>query len=185
MRLRSWLTLVAVAASLLSVPSCLVILQDTTDYPPGYRETNFMSIKVGMTEAEVMHKLGKPFSVANASTKYIKYYYGPDNLRVSDDGGLYNSWGSVLNYTIITADVHGAVQSVSGAYLQAAPDVLIGMSLAEVEHRFGRPLRARSQICDRYLIYSRTLQNGSFHLRKIGLDAAGRVNRIIARWYQD
>ena len=185
MRLRSWLILVAGAATAFAVRGCLVALDDTTDYAPGYRETNFTSIKIGMTEAEVTRILGEPFCIANASSKYIKYYYGPDNLRISDEGGLYTSRGCVLNYTIITADVFRDVQSVSGGYLRTSADVLKGMSLSEVEHRFGKPLRILSQTSDRYLIYSRTLQDGSYHVRNIGLDARGYVSRIIGRWHRD
>jgi hypothetical protein len=80
--MRTWV-LVA-AASLLFFSSCSepggpedvaldVLLTDDTLYAPGYSDEQFNAIRVGMTEAEVLDRLGPPID-----EPYSPHYEGAD-----------------------------------------------------------------------------------------------------------
>lgn len=190
-RLRTLLLVVAGAAGMLAMPSCLATawqtLQDTTYYSPGYSEWNFGTIRPGMPESEVIRLLGQPLQ-AHGIEPRITWYYGPPTLRVSDDGGLWDTSGTFdtgRGYTVVTADQGSRVVHATGGYLRINPDDLVGQTLSDVRKRFGEPHAVRDQPSSRYLIYSGTKVSGSYYTRGIDLDADGRVNRIVAGWYQD
>jgi hypothetical protein len=159
-------------------------LQDTSYYAPDYTEAKFRSIREGMLEAEVIRVLGDPLKVEKA-TEYIEWIYGPSHLRISDNGGLYVNSSDPLNYTIVMADGTGKITHITGNYLKYNGQRLAGRTLAEMEAQFGKPLRVIRQPSQKYLIYSGTEVDGSYHIRNVGIDAAGRVNSIVARFYQD
>ena len=189
-RVRTRLLVIAAIAVLLSVPSCFVAvwqtLQDTTYYAAGYSERNFRSIRRGMHESEVIRLLGQPLR-ANSAVPQTSWYYGPSTLRVSDDGGMWDTTGTFdagRSYTGITADGAGRVVHVSGGFLAVKPADLVGQTLGDVRKRFGKPHSVRVQRSSKYLTYSGTKVSGSYNWG-IGLDADGRVNRIVAGWYQD
>jgi hypothetical protein len=46
-------------------------------------------------------------------------------------------------------------------------------------------LKILREAARRYLSYSDTANDGSYKVRKIGIDEANRVNNIVAGWYQD
>lgn len=190
-RVRTILLTVAVAAGVLAVPSCLTTawrtLQDTTHYAPGYSEWKFRSIRPGMHESEVIRLLGQPLRI-HAAEPRITWYYGPPTLRVSGDGGLWDTRGNFdtgRGYTAITADQGGRVVHATGGFLRIDPDGLVGEGLSDVRRRFGQPRAVREQPSCAYLGYSGTKVSGSYYTRGIGLDASGRVNSIVAGWYQD
>lgn len=187
-RTRSLLIAIAGIAILLSVPSCFQAawewLEDSTDYAPGYTEARFKSIRDGMLEAEVRRVLGAPLRVVKA-TEYTEWIYGPSNLGVSEDGGLYVSSSNPANYTIVMADGTGTITSITGSYLQYHGQALVGRPLAEMEARFGKPLRVIRQPAQKILVYSGSKVDGSYYIRNVGFDATGRVNSIVARFYQD
>jgi hypothetical protein len=61
----------------------------------------------------------------------------------------------------------------------------VGLSIAEIEARFGKPLNIVSRTSRRYLIYSGRSRDASYSIRTIGLDASNRVNNIVDRWDQE
>ena len=200
MRLRTYHLMAAVAATalatalLIAVPKLLRLafeaIQDTTRYAPGYSEARFRSIRTGMPEAEVRRLLGDPLAV-RAATEYVEWVYGPGNLEVAEDGGL--SWdvpsGTPVNtgtgYTAVMADRNGVVTSLSGDFLKSSGDPSACKTLNEIEARFGRPKKEIVQPSSRFLIYSGTEVSGSYYIRNVGLDASGRVNKVVAGFYQD
>jgi len=190
-RVRTLLLAVALIAVLFSVPSVLTMvwqtLQDTTYYSPGYSEWNFRSIRLGMQESEVIRLLGQPLQ-ADSDGPRITWYYGPSTLRVSDDGGMWDTSGTFDNgrdYTVVSADEAGRVVNSSGSFLAVSPGDLVGQLLPDVRKRFGDPRSVRDQPSSKYLVYSGTKVSGSYYTRRIGFDAKGRVNNLVAGWYQD
>jgi hypothetical protein len=180
---------VAGVAALLSVPSCLVWLEDSTYYAEGYSIDRFMSIRHGMDEAEVRRILGEPLKV-EAVTESIEWIYGPSHLRVSDQVLPYTLQDPVRSeepssYTILIADAKGEITFNAGSYLGVNDESLVGANLAEMGARFGPPLKVLHETARRYMIYSDTTNSGSYQVRKIGIDHANKVNNIVAGWYWD
>ena len=200
MRIRTYHLMIAVAATALAtalvmaVPTLLRLafeaIQDTTRYAPGYTEAGFQSIRPGMPESEVRRLLGEPLSI-RAAREYIEWVYGPSNLEVAEDGGL--SWdvpsGTPVNtgtgYTAVMADRNGVINSTSGGFLTSFGDPSACKTLGEIEARFGKPKKEIVQPSSRFLIYSGTEVSGSYYIRSVGLDASGRVNKVVAGFYQD
>jgi hypothetical protein len=140
-----------------------------------------------MYESEVIRLLGQPLQAQPADPR-ITWYYGPSTRRVSDDGGLWDASGTFdtgRGYTVITAEQDGRLFQASGGFLRINPNDLLGQDLLDVRKRFGEPRAVREQPSSKYLVYSGTKVSGSYYTRGIGLDAEGRVNSIIAGWYQD
>jgi len=176
---------VAVVGLLLSVPSCLVWLEDSTYYAEGYSDGKFMSIRHGMHESDVVRILGEPLKVEEA-TEYIEWIYGPSHLRVSDHVEPYTLQepvrsGDPSSYTIVIAEPTGKVTFASGGYLRVNEQSLVGSNLAKMESRFGKPLRVIHETAQRYL--SGTAEHGSYNVRKIGIDQAKTVCNAVAGWY--
>jgi hypothetical protein len=71
------------------------------------------------------------------------------------------------------------------AYLKHDGQPLVGRRLAEMEARFGKPLRVIEQPSQKYCIYLSTKVDGSSYIRNVGIDTTGRVNGIVARFYRD
>jgi hypothetical protein len=186
---RGIMILVAVMGALFSIPSWLVWMEDSTYYAKGYSEDRFSSIRLGMQESEVIRILGKPLKVENP-TEFIEWIYGPSDLPVSDHVEPYTLQepvrsGDSSSYTILIAEPTGRVTFASGGYLKVNEQSLEGRNLSEIESRFGKPLKILREAARRYLIYSDTTNDGSYKVRKIGIDKANRVNNIVAGWYQD
>jgi hypothetical protein len=142
-----------------------------------------------MLETDVIDILGQPLKVENP-TESIEWVYGPSELRVSDHIEPYTLQepvrsGDPRSYTIFIADPAGTITFASGGYLGVNEWSLVGRDLSEIESRFGKPRTVLRETARRYLIYSDTTNDGSYKVRKIGIDEAGRVNNIVAGWYQD
>ncbi len=56
------------------VPASLRAMVDTTVYAPGYRESAFRSIRVGMARREVLQLLGEPLYGYNLNGRYVLRY---------------------------------------------------------------------------------------------------------------
>jgi hypothetical protein len=93
--------------------------------------------------------------------------------------------GDPSSYTILIAEPTGKITFASGGYLNVNEQSLVGSSLANMESRFGKPLRVIRETARRYLIYSDTTNDGSYSVRKIGIGKARQVNNIVMGWYQD
>jgi hypothetical protein len=65
------------------------------------------------------------------------------------------------------------------------PNDLVGEGLSDVRRRFGEPRAVREQLSCKDLVYSGTKVSGNYYSRGIGLGTSGRVNSIVAGWYQD
>ncbi len=87
---------VAIAAGLLALIRAPVHLHqsliDSSCYAPGYREWEFRRLRVGMSEADVIRRLGPPLRVRQAEPS-LDWTYGPPTLRMSHDGGLWKEGG--------------------------------------------------------------------------------------------
>lgn len=73
----------------------------------------------------------------------------------------------------------------SGDFLKSSGDPSASKSLGEIEARLGRPKKAIVQPSSRFLSYSGTDVSGSYYIRNVGLDASGRVNKVVAGFHQD
>lgn len=181
-------SVIVLAACLLAFPGCLQLawetMQDTTYYAPAYTEAKFRSIREEMLESDVIRVLGNPLKTEKA-TEYIEWIYGPSYLRIADDGGLFVSSSDPLAYTVVMADGRGTITSISGRYLDCNEHAFVGHSLAEMAAKFGKPLKVLQQPSRSMLTYSGTKVDGSYYIRKIGIDAEGKVNSIVATFYQD
>jgi hypothetical protein len=160
---------------------------DTTVYATGYDEGRFRSIEIGMTEAQVHKLVGKPLRETKAKPQ-IDLYYGPPTLRVTSDGGMFDTSGffnSAWGYTIARANPDGKIIEILGGYFPEAPNNLVGLDLAEMKKRFGEPNTIRTIKATHYLVYSGSKNSGSFRTRALGIDKDGKVTEIIAGYYFD
>jgi hypothetical protein len=142
-----------------------------------------------MQESGVIRILGEPLKVENP-TEFIEWIYGTSDLPVSEHVEPYTLQepvrsGDPRSYTVLIADSTGRVIFASGGYLKVSGQSLEGRDLAEIQSRFGKPLKVLRETARRYLIYSGTTNDGSYKVRKIGIDEAEKVNNIVAGWYQD
>jgi hypothetical protein len=175
--------------ALVSVPRCLLWLEDTSYYAPSYSEQKNISIKCGMRASSVLLILGEPLKVEKV-TAYTEWIYGPGHLRVSDHAEPYTLQepvrsGDPRDYTILIAEPTGEITFASGGYLRVNEGSLVGRTLSEIESRFGKPLKVIRETARHYLVYSGTTCDGSYYVRKIGIDETNRVNNVVAGWYQD
>jgi hypothetical protein len=186
---RWMMAVVGFMALLLSVPTFLMMLEDSTYYAPKYSEAKFRSIQSGMLEADVIRILGEPLNFEVAE-EYIEWIYGPINLLVSKHAEPYTIQepvrsGDPREYTIVIAEPAGEITFASGSYLKVDTRSLVGRNLSEIGSRFGKPLQEIHERTRRYLVFSGTTNDGSYHVRKVGIDAENRVNNIVAGWYID
>jgi hypothetical protein len=158
---------------------------DTTVFAPGFDEAKFRSIEPGMTEAEVVKRIGKPLREAR-SRPQIDWYYGPPTLRVTEDGGMFDTSGffeTAWGYTIARATPDGKIFEILGGYFPDVPKEMVGSDLEDMRKKFGEPIAIRMVRSTRYLVYSGSRSSGSFRTRALGLDKAGKVTDVIAGYY--
>jgi hypothetical protein len=160
---------------------------DTTIYASGYDEGRFRSIEIGTSEAQVHKLVGKPLRETKAKPQ-IDWYYGPPTLRVTEDGGMFDTSGffqAAWGYTIARANPDGKILEILGGYFPEAANDLVGLDLAEMKKRFGEPNAIRANKATHYLVYSGSKNSGSFRTRALGVDKDGKVTQIIAGYYFD
>jgi hypothetical protein len=160
---------------------------DTTVYAPGYDEAKFRSIEPGMTEAQVHKLVGKPLRETRSKPQ-VDWYFGPPTLRVTDDGGMFDTSGffnAAWGYTIARADPEGKILEVLGGYFPDVPKELVGQDLEAMRKRFGEPIAIRTIKATRYLVYSGSRNSGSFRTRALGVDKEGKITDMIAGYYFD
>ena len=160
---------------------------DTTVFAPGFDEAKFRSIEPGMAEAQVVKRVGKPLRETR-SRPQVDWYYGPPTLRVTEDGGMFDTsgfFGTAWGYTIARANPEGKIFEVLGGYFPDVPKEMVGGDLEEMKKKFGDPIAIRTVKSTRYLVYSGSKSSGSFRTRAVGLDQAGKVTDVIAGYYFD
>ena len=160
---------------------------DTTVFAPGFDEAKFRSIEPGMAEAQVVKRVGKPIRETR-SRPQVDWYYGPPTLRVTEDGGMFDTsgfFGTAWGYTIARANLEGKIFEVLGGYFPDVPKEMVGGDLEEMKKKFGEPVAIRIVKSTRYLVYSASKSSGSFRTRAVGLDPAGKVTDVIAGYYFD
>ncbi len=160
---------------------------DTTVYSPGFDEQKFRSIEIGMTEIEVHKLIGKPLRETKAKPQ-IDWYYGPPTLRITDDGGIFDTSGffnAAWGYTIARANPEGKITEILGGYFPEVPKEMVGSDLSEMKRQFGEPIAVRTLRTTRYLVYSGSKSEGSFRTRALGVDKDAKVVEIIAGYYFD
>jgi hypothetical protein len=175
--------IVAIGAVLFSIPGCVdsvwEALSDTTEYAPGYSEQVFHSIRLGMSEEDVIRIMGQPLE-DKSDSGYVNGYYGPASLKVTETGAV-----SGAECTYVRADAAGKIDATAGSYLKAGWNDLVGLDLIEMRRRYGEPVAIRPHKKWRYLAYSGSRVDGSSYIRRFWLDTSGRVTQIEAHWYQD
>ena len=168
-----------------------------TQYPPGYSEKKFKSIKLGDSEQLVFSVLGQPFSTE--STKpYEEWIYAADKQRRFSRTGEGSG-----TYTTIRFDAEGHVVSISGMVQTSANtftfgdglnylrltgtqiEKLKGSSQAEIEKQFGPPVATYRDQTVKFLRFSKSPSSSNYHLRAIGMDESGKVVRIWREIYWD
>jgi outer membrane protein assembly factor BamE (lipoprotein component of BamABCDE complex) len=127
-------------ALLLFFASCLAVMwhaSDDTTYAPGYSESKFRSIQVGMSRDEVTRILGKPLTIEPASV-YTLWVYASSDYRNPRRQG--NGPATPPPETVFQADTLGKIVSVTGGYLDVKEDDYLGHPLVEVKSdSAGRP----------------------------------------------
>jgi hypothetical protein len=173
----------AVIVILLSVPfwigSVWRWLSDTTTYSPGYTEQKMLSLRLGMSEREVIRIMGIPLKDVSDPGR-VSWYYGPSTLKIARNGAT-----SGPEYTYVLADANGNIESMAGDYLKARWQDLIGINLEEMRRRYGEPIAILPHDKWRYLAYSESKVDGSYYIRRVWLNRVGQVARIEMTWYQD
>ncbi len=158
---------------------------DTTAYAPGYDEAKFRSIELGATEAQVHKLIGKPLRETKAKPQ-IDWYYGPPTLRITSDGGMFDTSGffnAAWGYTIARANPDGKIVDILGGYFPEVPKEMVGSNLVEMKKQYGEPIAIRTLQATRYLVYTGSKSSGSFRTRALGIDQDGKVVEIIAGYY--
>jgi hypothetical protein len=160
---------------------------DTTSYASGFDEKKFHSIEVGMTEIEVHKRIGKPLREVKSKPR-IDWYYGPPTLRITLDGGMFDTSGffnAAWGYTLVTASPDGKITEILGGYFPEVPKELVGDNLDAMKKQFGEPIAIKTIQTTRYLVYSGSKSSGSFRTRVLGVDKDAKVVEIIAGYYFD
>jgi hypothetical protein len=160
---------------------------DTTGYAPGFDENQFRSIEIGATEIEVHKLIGKPLREVKSKPR-IDWFYGPPTLRITDDGGMFDTSGffnAAWGYTIARASPDGKISEILGGYFPEIPKEMVGGDLDSMKKQFGEPIAVRTIQATRYLVYSASKTSGSFRTRTLGIDKDARVVEIIAGYYFD
>lgn len=176
-----------------------------TEYPAGYNEAAFRKIGIGDLEADVIAALGKPFRTRPAEP-YLSWVYSP---LAQPDFAAEGETNGQSDYTVFRFENGGGLDSVHGqlflgrsgnrykvafgngrnslSLTDAAVESLkkAGAGTAEIESRFGRPVATFEDRTVRWLIYSRSPSSGDYLLRRIGIDADGKVCRIVSKQYVD
>lgn len=194
---------VVILLFLLGVPTLIYYLDLGTEYAAGYSQTAFDSIAIGDSEERVLELLGDPLFEREVEPRIHWLYCGPDHDGYEDDGGMRGT------YTEIQLDDEGRVTRVLGVTESAASggvlatqytmqigtghlglskaeqDALIGKTREEVEALHGKPRFTREDLATRHLHYSRSPSSSSYRVRRVGIDATGKVASKDAYYHQD
>ena len=189
---------VFVVTSVLVLATLLAIsFWPDTAYAPGYSEAAFASIEVGATEDAVLAALGQPLASYEVSPSERWLYCPSDHSGYRSDDGLAGT------FTELTFALDGRLERVFGSIqtddqtmqfgdganhlglTNAAIEELIGLDRAAVRARFGEPQYTRVDHTTRVLRYTESPTSTHYFLRKIGIDATGRVARKWSYFYVD
>lgn len=147
---------------------------DTAVYPPGYSESKFRSVKLGMTESQVSELLGEPLNKWKTKSKpCLIRYYGPPGSKLAN--GLLHCPGSVPG-SVIYFELDGKTVQWGDA---------AGQTAEQIEAALGKPFH---EVLDRtatYWEYSRSSCDGHYTRRWIGFDDGGRVAEKKAYFWWD
>jgi hypothetical protein len=150
---------------------------DSTTYAPGYSETKFRSIRVGMPREEVTRILGNPLSV-DPAPGYVIWIYAPNDYRNPRQQA--NGPVSIPPETTFEADQTGKIISVTGGYLDVNEHEFLGKQLVEVRKRFGNPFEIYSAPNRDYYWYSKMDGVKGHFVRNIVISTQGFVCDINA-----
>ena len=188
------IALVSLAAilGLLAAVFAFPLLMKDTEYAPGYSESAFREIRIGDSRAEVVSALGPPLKTATAEPWESWLYCDATHPGYYENGGVGGT------FTEFTFDQDGKVTTVFGqqearstgilsstttailgkGYLPLAPGddkALVGVDRARIEKLHGKPRFIQKNEATEFLLYTRSPSSTHYEVRKVGLDATGRV----------
>jgi len=162
---------VLIAAVYFGGPALLRFASDTTQYSTGYSETAFESVRVGMTQAEVIELLGAPLGTHEATPGVVRWY-GPPGSSVGEDSGLHTPSGSNAKSGIFRFDLNGQFTDS-------------GESAENIRAEYGEPIKEKVVRAVIIWRYSWSPQDGNYHRRWIGFDIEGKVSEKKAYFWWD
>lgn len=168
---------------------CILTSCSNTKYPPGFSDTQFDYIKIGMTEEEVYRIAGPPLDRFSYALRH-DWIYGRDPGPKVNTAHSSGPVGSIeykvpaeSEYTIISFDRQGVLTMQHGSKLDLR---LLSkcISTSDVLHFFGPPNTIETRLDSRRLVYSLPIRDGDFNLRAVKLDKNGRVTAVSReRWH--
>ncbi len=172
------ISVLAVAAAVLTAAALLRNSRDTTVYASGFREEVFQQLKPGMEVEEVYSLLGQPLAVRKENSPE-RWCYG--------EAGVVRKGGAVVVENFLSParcvlfNEAGEVLEVTGEGLAAIQQ---GMAHGEVLELLGEPHR-RSPGAAMTLHYTTPGGEGLFRCRSVAVDSRSRVSDVISYQFYD
>ncbi len=190
--------------------SILFSLSNDTEFAPGFSQDEFDKIKIGDPESAVISAVGKPISEYKSEAYTKIAFAGAPNPEFRKEGIVRGD----VDYTTFTFSTDGTLKSAHGQkfisrtgggmsnieitfQMGDAQNFLgiknseiealkkTGATQAVIEAKYGKPAEFFESTVVRGLIYSRSPSSDNYHQRKIGLDEAGNVAKIVNKRYWD
>ena len=177
----------------------IVSMIGETRYAPGYSESKFRALALGTTEAEVLRQLGAPLN-KRAATRKLEWLYvdGPwpafaregeapghrsyTGVRFDSDGRLVDGLGQLASgFSAGSGTVQLDLPPLRGSNRLGLDDKMLqallaaGTTAEQFAARYGPPTEVYSTQALAWLEYSDSPSGTHHHVRRIGLDAEGRV----------
>ncbi len=187
----------------------IVSLVGETRYAPGYSESKFRALELGITEAEVLSQLGAPLD-KRAARPRIDWLYvdGPwpafaregeapghrsyTRVNFDSDGRLVDCWGQLASgVSAGSATIHPDFPPLRGRNRLGLDDrtlqalVAAGTTTEQFAARYGPPTEVYATQAVAWLDYANSPSSTHHHVRRIGIDAEGRVVSKLATVYWD
>jgi hypothetical protein len=158
--------------------SLALLQRDTTVYAPGFTETKFRTIRVGMKREDVIRILGDPIQI-DPAPGYIYWSY-PTRGR-GDHPSFPGGPTAPPSEITFHADLQGKIQAVYGDHLALGlkPGEMVGRSLDEVKKRFGEPTVLTAPDRDLYW-YTKCSNSKGDYIRFIVVNDDGLVGSVEA-----
>lgn len=159
-----------------------LVINQKTQYAPGYSKAKFKMVRVGMSSEEVIALLGTPYRTSTQRWSEIWRYFPPAKDQPPIDSVEFRQRIVPYTYTYLSFSPSGTVASFGGEYLGGE---LVGLTKTQILARFNQP---NESISNEYVLvfhYSGSRNSSHYLFRNVYLDASNRVTQTEAGFYYD